>query len=64
MYYWTLLNKPNHELVKKFFNVQTQFTSKNDWILQIQNDIKILNIEKTDDEIKRMKKHSFKKLIK
>ena len=44
MYYWALLNKPNTELVKKVFEVQKQFTTKNDWILQIENDLKSLDI--------------------
>ena len=64
MYYWTLLHKPNNELVKKVFDAQIQFATKNDWINQIENDLKILNIEKNEKEIKSMKKSSFKKLIK
>ena len=64
MYFWTLLNKPNDELVKKFFEVQNQFSSKNDWIVQVKKDLETLKIEKTENEIKLMKKDSFKKLVK
>ena len=39
-YFWTLLNKPNNELVKKFFEVQKHYVSNNDWILQIEEDKK------------------------
>ena len=64
MYYWTLLNKSNDELAKKFFDVQKQFSSKNDWIIQVRNDMDMLKIEKTENEIKLMKKDAFKKLVK
>ena len=64
MYYWSILRKSNEELVKQFFDVQKDFASKNDWVLQVENDLKTLNIEKTEKEIQKMTKYSFKKLIK
>ena len=64
MYYWSILRKSNEELVKQFFDVQKDFASKNDWVLQVENDLKTMNIEKTEKEIQKMTKYSFKKLIK
>ena len=64
MYYRDLLRKSESELVKKFFDTQKKFTSKNDWIIQVQNDLKDLNIDKTEEEIIKMTKYSYKKLIK
>ena len=64
MYYWTILNKDKNELVKKVFNIQSQFPTKDDWIIQIENDKKYLDINLNEDTIKRMKKKSFKKILK
>jgi len=62
MYYWTLLNKPKEELVTKVFDVQKDFFCNNDWIIQIENDKKALDIDKSENDIKTMKKYSFKKI--
>ena len=64
IYYWTLLNKPEEELVRKVFNVQKKFPVKGDWIEQIELDLQQLEIELSEAEIKSMKKDAFKKLIK
>ena len=64
MYYWTLLNKGNNELVKRFFSTQKEFSSKDDWILQVEEDKKSLDINLSDTSMKTMKKQAFKKLIK
>ena len=64
MYYWTLLNKGDSELAKKVLETQQLLTSKNDWVLQLQNDLKECRIELSEAEIKSMKKDAFKKLIK
>ena len=63
MYYWSLLNKSNDELVKKVFDIQKQFSDKDDWITEVENDKKELNIDLSEDRIKVMKKNSFKKLV-
>ena len=47
-----------------FINLKKQFASKNDWILQIVEDKEDLNIDLTEEEIIKMKKPKFKKLIK
>ena len=64
MYYWTLLNKPDDELVKKVFEIQKKFKNSDDWIMQIEKDKDELNIDISEDSIKKMKKGKFKKYLK
>ena len=64
IYYWTLLNKPDKELVKKVFLTQKQFSSNDDWIIQVEDDKKSLDIDLSDNSIQKMKKEAFKKLVK
>ena len=64
MYYWTLLRKSNEELVKQVFDVQKSFSSKDDWINQKNEDKTSLNIDISEDSIKKMTKYKFKKLVK
>ena len=64
LYYWTLLNKPDEELVKRFFNVQKQFSDRDDWIRQVEDDKQSLDIVLSEEEIRLMKKDSFKKILK
>ena len=64
MYYWTLLNKSDDELVKKFFDVQKQFSDSDDWIRQVEDDKKSLGIDLSEDAIRLMKKDKFEKMVK
>ena len=64
LYYWDILHKNEVELVKKVFNSQKKFAVKNDWVLQVQKDFGECNINLSEDEIARMSKYRFKKLIK
>ena len=64
MYLWALLNKNEDELVQKVFTTQKDFSSKDDWILQVEDDKSTLGIDISDDSIMKMKKETFKKLVK
>ena len=64
LYFWDILHKNEDELVKKVFNLQEKFAVKNDWVLQIKNDLNECNISQSENEISKMSKYSFKKLIK
>ena len=64
MYYWTILNKPDTELVKKVFEVQKQHSVQDDWTRQVEEDKKTLDIELSEEKIKDMKKEAFKTLVK
>ena len=63
MYLWTILHKTENELVRKVFNTQTKFPVKNDWVLQVQEDLLKCKIELTNEEIEKMKKEKFRKIV-
>ena len=64
MYLWTLLQKSEKELARNVFETQKLFPVKNDWVLQIKEDLSICNIELTEVEIGCMKKEKFSKIVK
>ena len=63
MYYWNILQMNESELVKRVFNVQKLSCCKNDWVLQIIDDLKLCNLTDSKNDIKKMKKYSFKRKI-
>ena len=60
MYYHTLLQKSNEELVKNVFLTQQKFTTKNYWAVTFQNDLAQCNFGLSESEIKMLKKQKFK----
>ena len=54
MYYWNILNMDESELVKRVFNAQKLSSCRNDWILQISENLKMCNITTSEDKIKNM----------
>ena len=63
MYYHTLLQKSNEELVKTVFQTQQKFATKNDWIITLRSNLDQCNFLLSESEIKLMKKHKFKRLV-
>ena len=63
MYYWSLLNKSDNELAKVFFEAQKKFTVKDDWVLEIKENLEFCDINLTEEEIKKLPKRKFKKLV-
>ena len=63
LYLWDILQKSESELVKQVFISQKLFKMKNDWVLQVQSDLSECGIDLTENEISRMKRISYKKLI-
>ena len=63
MYYWTVLQKSEKELVKQVFSAQQEFPDKADWISQVTQDLIAFEIFHTDEEIKRMTKYKVQKLV-
>ena len=61
MYYHTVLQKTDAELVKCVFSTQQKFNVKNYWIISLRDDLKQCNILKSETEIKQMKKGKLKK---
>ena len=63
MYYWTILQKSESELVRQVLETQQLAPVRNDWCLQIDEDLKLCDIQLTKEEISNMKKNKFKKLV-
>ena len=59
-----ILNRPDTDLLKQFFEIQCKYPTKNDWVLTIKQDINILSLKMTFKDIKNMKKQKFLKIIK
>ena len=64
MFYHYLLNQDEDSLLFKCFFAQCQEPLPGDWILQVKEDFKILNLKLSDQEIKQQSKASFHKFIK
>ena len=65
MYLHYLLNRDQTELVSKILNAQINNPTKNDWHSTVVKDLQELGLDYLDlEEIKNMKKDSFKKLVK
>ena len=63
MYYWNILHMGENELVRKVFNIQKVYSCKNDWVIQIKEDLEMCNIELSEEEIRNMRKYSFRRLV-
>ena len=63
MFLWTILEKSDTELVKQVYNAQKLQPVKNDWYLQIQQDLKDFNINLSEDDIKSLKRERFEMLV-
>lgn len=59
-----ILNRPENDLVRNFFEVQQKYPTKNDWVIAVQKDLNELKIDLTFEDIKNYTKNSFSKLIK
>jgi hypothetical protein len=64
MYYWTILQKNESELVRAVFNAQRDFPTEGCWISEVQGVLKSCEIEYTEEQIKKMSKFKFKRIIK
>ena len=64
MFLWNILQKPESELVNQVYNTQKLSPVKNDWFLQVQDDLRMFQINLSDDEIKSLKKEKFKQIVK
>ena len=64
MFYWSILSKTEVELVRKVYNAQKISPIKNDWYLQVKEDLENCCIFLSETEISNMKRHKFKSLVK
>ena len=58
MYYWNILHKSDSELVRQVLVTQQLSPVKNDWCLQVDEDIQL-----SESDISQMKKSKFKSLV-
>ena len=63
LYYWTILNKPDKELVKQVLLAQQYAPVKDDWYLTVIEDLKYLGLNMNENEIASMKKSKFKSIV-
>ena len=64
MYYWTILQKSESELVRTVYNAQREFPTDGCWISEVQGVLKSCDICYSEDEIKKMSQYKFKQIIK
>ena len=64
MYLHYLLNKDEDDMIFKFLMAQIKNPKKNDWYLDVENDMKDLKIDLSHQELKNISKQSLAKLLK
>ena len=50
-------------MVRKVFDTQKQFPVKNDWVLQVEEDMHKCKLELTEEDIASMKQDKFRKMV-
>ena len=63
LYLWTILQRDETDLLKRFYQAQALCKTKNDWAELIEKEKKEYAIELTDDEISGLKKNKFKVIV-
>ena len=63
MFYWTLLNKTEEELVKRVFIALQEFSSKGDWLCQVKEDMIECAIDLSEQQIQSMSRFRFKSVV-
>ena len=64
LYYWSILQKSEKELVRQVYDAQKLAPLNNDWILQIKDDLNYCEIYFGESDIAKMKKQKFKSIVK
>ena len=63
MYYWNIVQKPATELVHQVFQTQKLCRVKNDWCVQVEDDLRYCGINLSENEIRLMSKNKFKSIL-
>ena len=63
MYFWTVLNKPETELVRQVLEAQKIFKTDGCWVETAEDDLKACEIYLTEDAIKNLSKFRMTKLV-
>ena len=59
-----ILKQDKDTLMYRFFDVQSRYPQKGDWVLQIKEDLKEVNLNMTFDEISKISDYSFQSKVK
>ena len=63
LYLHNILTKPKSELIRKVYDVQRNMFTKHDWYNLVMEDRNQLGIVQSDEQISKMSKESFSKII-
>ena len=63
MYLWHILKQTNDQLLRKVYNAQKLKPTKGDWYEMIQSEKSKYEMDETDDEISKMSKSKFKRIV-
>ena len=63
LYYWHILHLNENELVYKFFQAQKLKPTKNDWVLEVAQNLQDWRINVSENDVKKISKEIFKKVI-
>ena len=63
MYLWHILKQTDDQLVRKVYDAQKIKPTKGDWHQMIQSEKLKYEIDETDDEISKMSKSKFKRIV-
>ena len=61
MYFQYLLKRNETDMISKFLKAQMENPNKNDWYLDVKNDLEEFGINFSQQELKSMSKHSLKR---
>ena len=63
MFYHYILNEDDTSLIYKFYKVQLDKAVKNDWCLQVKENLATLRMYKTEDQIRKLSEETFKNIV-
>ena len=63
MYLHNILTKPKKEMICKFYDVQKNIHTKNDWYALVQKNLQELDINLSEENISKMSKDGFRSLV-
>ena len=63
-YLWYLIHDEEGSLLKNFFEAQCEQPTRGDWVSTVKQDLAVLDIKTSFEEIANISKEAFKKLVK
>ena len=64
LYLHTILQKDRNEMIQKIFEAQKIKPSPGDFIELVKNDLETIGLKITEEDIRKISKHKFKKIVK